>query len=225
MCRSACGLCSSSARCFNRVDGAGVSLELSTQKAQCRPMVALWPNTISAPLDSDHTTNFSKLDVAWRFKTTTSDHDPNSRGGTPLMVKGVCTRRPGIAGGRGAPPGNGELKWVTASTKARVAPPLQSAFPAAGSVWTDGQDERFCTHHRLPTVTSIQGLATIGVEFWQAGRIDRNGGGDYPVGAIPIDPVTVKIGSMRLPVSTGNVVIVGGTFSRAEAEHPTTHLH
>src|SRR5258706_11524903 len=56
-----------------------------------------------SPLDQINPTNFSKLEVAWRFKTDNLGPRPESKlEGTPLMVKGVVyatagTRRAVVA--------------------------------------------------------------------------------------------------------------------------------
>jgi glucose dehydrogenase len=42
-----------------------------------------------SPLDQISASNFNKLEVAWRFRPTTSARVLNSVEGTPLMIKGV----------------------------------------------------------------------------------------------------------------------------------------
>src|ERR1044072_5965580 len=67
-----------------------------------------------SPLDQINASNFSKMEVAWRFKTDNLGVRPeNKLEGTPLMVKGPVyatagTRRAAVAlDGK-----TGELKWV-----------------------------------------------------------------------------------------------------------------
>src|SRR5918995_1470006 len=67
-----------------------------------------------SPLDQINASNFSKLEVAWRFKTDNLGPRPETKlEGTPLMVKGVLyttggTRRAVIA----LDPKTGEQKWM-----------------------------------------------------------------------------------------------------------------
>src|ERR1043165_2998803 len=67
-----------------------------------------------SPLDQINASNFSKMEVAWRFKTQNLGPRPeNKLEGTPIMVKGMVyatagTRRSVIA----LNPKTGELKWV-----------------------------------------------------------------------------------------------------------------
>src|SRR5260370_40498534 len=66
------------------------------------------------PLDQINGSNFSKLEVAWRFKTDSLGNRPEYKlEGTPLMVKGVVyatagSRRAAIA----LDAATGELLWV-----------------------------------------------------------------------------------------------------------------
>src|SRR5436190_17050493 len=66
------------------------------------------------PLDQINASNFSKLEVAWRFKTDSLGNRPEFKlEGTPLMVNGVLyttagSRRAAIA----LDAATGELMWV-----------------------------------------------------------------------------------------------------------------
>src|SRR5258706_4052769 len=68
-----------------------------------------------SPLDQINPTNFSKLEVAWRFKTDNLGPRPESKlEGTPLMVKGVVyatagTRRAVVA----LDAKSGEMLWTS----------------------------------------------------------------------------------------------------------------
>src|SRR3990172_8485773 len=70
-------------------------------------------NTRYRPLDQINASNFSKLVVAWRFKTDSLGPRPETKlEGTPLMVNGVLyttagTRRAVVA----LDAGTGELLW------------------------------------------------------------------------------------------------------------------
>ena len=70
-------------------------------------------NTRYAPLDQINASNFSKLQVAWRFKTDNLGPKPEyNLQSTPLMVKGILystagTRRSGVA----LDAATGEVLW------------------------------------------------------------------------------------------------------------------
>src|SRR5512139_3038030 len=63
-----------------------------------------WPHyngdirgTRYSPLDQINTSNFSKLEVAWRFKTDSFGPRPEFKlEGTPIMVKGVLYSTAGV---------------------------------------------------------------------------------------------------------------------------------
>src|SRR5258705_10122372 len=99
-----------------------------------------------SPLDQINASNFSKLQVAWRFKTDAFGPFPEYKlEGTPLMVKGVVyatagTRRSVIA----LDAKTGELIWshsVREGKRAAVAPRQLSRRDVA--YWSNGRgDER-----------------------------------------------------------------------------------
>ena len=82
-----------------------------------------------SPLDQIGASNFSKLEVAWRFKTDSLGPRPeNKLEGTPIMVKGTVyatagTRRAVVAL-NGA---TGEMKWMYAPGRGRARHPLGAA--------------------------------------------------------------------------------------------------
>ena len=100
-----------------------------------------------SPLDQIGASNFSKLEVAWRFKTDNLGPRPeNKLEGTPIMVKGTVfatagTRRAVVAL-NGA---TGELKWMYSLDEGERATrwaPRQLSGRGL-SYWTDGRgDER-----------------------------------------------------------------------------------
>ena len=77
-----------------------------------------------SPLDEVNSTNFSKLEVAWRFKTDNLGPRPETKlEGTPIMVKGMLyatagTRRAVVA----LDPRTGEQKWMYRWTRASAPP-------------------------------------------------------------------------------------------------------
>ena len=104
-----------------------------------------------SPLDQINGTNFSKLEVAWRFKTDNFGPFPEFKlEGTPLVVKGVLyttagTRRSVIA----LDAATGELLWVHRYPEgARGANAPRQLSGRGVSYWTDGRGD---TAARLPS--------------------------------------------------------------------------
>src|SRR5919108_5713104 len=92
------------------VVGMLMTVGVSSQVAQPSTANGEWPHytgdlkgTRYSPLDQINASNFSKLEVAWRFKTDNLGPFPEFQyEGTPLMANGVLyatggTRRAGIA--------------------------------------------------------------------------------------------------------------------------------
>src|SRR5216684_2962052 len=98
-----------------------------------------------SPLDQINATNFSKLEVAWRFKTDSLGTRPEFKlEGTPLAVKGMIygtggTRRSVFA----LKADTGELVWVHAEFEGQRAVNAPRQLSGRGlSYWTDGKQER-----------------------------------------------------------------------------------
>src|SRR5258708_2117110 len=99
---------------------AGIALIALSATAQTKYKDTEWPSyaadlagTRYRPLDQINASNFSKLEVAWRFKTDSIGNRPEYKlEGTPLMVNGVVyttagSRRAAIA----LDAATGELVW------------------------------------------------------------------------------------------------------------------
>src|SRR5882724_7709942 len=93
------------------------------------------------PLDQINASNFSQLEVAWRFKTDNIGNRPEFKlEGTPLMVNGVLYA---TAGSRRAAIGldaaTGELIWVHGEREgARGAAEPRQLSGRGLAYWTDG---------------------------------------------------------------------------------------
>ena len=170
-----------------------------------------------SPLDQINASNFSKMEVAWRFKTDNLGPRPeNKLEGTPIMVKGMVyatagTRRSVIA----LNPKTGELKWVynmdEGERATRWAPRQLSGRGL--SYWTDGRgDERIIyvtTGYRLVELNAKTGqpIASFG----------QNGVVDLKVGVIigkdkQIDLEKGEIGLHSTPTVVNDTVIVGSSM-------------
>jgi quinoprotein glucose dehydrogenase len=170
-----------------------------------------------SPLDQVGATNFSKLEVAWRFKTDNLGPRPeNKLEGTPIMVKGTVyatagTRRSVVAL-NGA---TGELKWVYSVDEGpratRWAPRQLSGRGL--SYWTDGRgDERILyvtTGYRLVELNAKTGQPIA--NFGQSGIVDLKQG--VVIGKDKqIDLEKGEIGLHSTPTVVNDVVIVGSSM-------------
>src|SRR5439155_11082991 len=102
-------------------------------------------NSKYRPLDQINASNFSKLELAWRFKTDSLGNRPEYKlEGTPLMVNGVIyatagTRRAAVA----LDAGTGELIWVHGEREgARGAAAPRQLSGRGLAYWSDGKEER-----------------------------------------------------------------------------------
>jgi quinoprotein glucose dehydrogenase len=170
-----------------------------------------------SPLDQINASNFSKLEVAWRFKTDNLGPRPeNKLEGTPLMVKGTVyttggTRRAVIAlDGR-----TGEQKWVYSLDEgeraSRWAPRQLSGRGV--SYWTDGKaDERIyyvTIGYRLVALNAKTGQPVQ--SFAQNGILDLKQG--VVIGRDKqVDLERGEIGLHSTPTVVGDVIIVGSSM-------------
>jgi quinoprotein glucose dehydrogenase len=168
-----------------------------------------------APLDQITPANFSKLEVAWRFKTDNLGTRPEYKlEGTPLAIRGTVyatggTRRSVVA----LDGGTGEIRWVYSlreGNRAVVAPRQLSGRGL--SYWTDGREERILyvtTGYRLVSLDAKTGQPTPG--FGKNGILDLKEGVVYG-NRQPIDLETGEIGLHSTPTVTKDTVIVGSSF-------------
>lgn len=179
-----------------------------------------------SPLDQINASNFSKLEVAWRFKTDSLGTRPEFKlEGTPLMVKGVLyatagTRRAIVA----LDAKTGELIWVQNSIREgkRAAMAPRQLSGRGLSYWSDGKgDDRIIyvtTGYRLVALNAKNGQ--IISSFGKDGMVDLKDGVVYN-NEKPIDKETGDIGLHSTPLITRDTVIVGSAMK--ESMTVTTH--
>ena len=136
--------------------GAGQApLQPSTKKGEWPTYGGDLANSRYSALDQINASNFSKLQLAWSFKTDHFGPRPEFKlEGTPLMVGGTLyatagTRRSVIA----LDAATGELLWVHGEhegARANGAPRLLSGRGLA--YWTDGNEARNPLIHALRTL-------------------------------------------------------------------------
>jgi quinoprotein glucose dehydrogenase len=166
-----------------------------------------------SPLDQINADNFSKLEVAWRFKTDSLGTRPEYKlEGTPLMVHGMLyatagTRRSVIA----LDAATGELLWVHGEHEGPRAAAAPRQLSGRGlAYWTDGKEERIL--YMTPGYRLVALDAKTGVPvptFGKNGAVDLKLDDDQQI--MP-DLTTGEIGIHAPPVVAKDVVIVGAAF-------------
>ncbi|HYL74537.1 MAG TPA: pyrroloquinoline quinone-dependent dehydrogenase [Bryobacteraceae bacterium] len=165
------------------------------------------------PLDQINSSNFSKLEVAWRFKT---DSIGNRREykleGTPLMVNGVVyatagSRRAAIA----LDAATGELLWVHGEREgARGAAAPRQLSGRGLAYWSDGKEERIIyvtPGYRLIALDAKTGALIP--SFGKGGAVDLKLDDDQTM--FP-DLTTGEIGLQSAPVVAKDTILVGAAF-------------
>jgi quinoprotein glucose dehydrogenase len=170
-----------------------------------------------SPLDQINASNFSKLEVAWRFKTDNLGPRPeNKLEGTPLMVKGMIyatagTRRSVIA----LDARTGELKWTYSMDEGERATrwsPRQLSGRGL-SYWTDGKGD-----DRVIYVTTGYRLVSLNAKTGQpVSSFGTKGVVDLKVGVIigkdkQLDLEKGEIGLHSAPTVVNDMVIVGSSM-------------
>ena len=165
-------------------------------------------STRYSPLDQIDESNFSELEVAWRFKTDNLGPRPEyNLQSTPLVVAGVLysvggTRRAVVA----LDAATGELKWVYSldeGERGQAAPRLLSGRGLA--YWTDGQEERVIyvtPGYHMIALDAKTGQPIEG--FGKAGIVDLKLEMDQTM-----DLVTGEVGLHSAPIVAGNTIVVG----------------
>ena len=168
-------------------------------------------HTRYSPLDQIDGANFSKLEVAWRFKTDYLGPGPEfNLQSTPLMVNGRLfstggTRRAVVS----LDPATGEMLWMHSEHEgARGAAAPRQLSGRGLAYWSDGQDERILyvtPGYRLVALDAKTGNLVTG--FGQNGVVDLKLGFDQD-----LDLTGAKVGLHATPIVARNVVIVGAAF-------------
>ena len=168
-------------------------------------------NTRYSPLSQIDAGNFSKMEVAWRFKTDNLGPRPEYKfESTPLMVNGrlfstAGTRRAVVA----LDAATGELLWMHSEhegARAQAAPRQLSGRGLA--YWSDGNQERILyvtPGYRLVALDARTGQPVSG--FGSNGIVDLKTDFDQQ-----IDPATAPVGLHATPLVANDVVIIGAAF-------------
>src|SRR5438477_2093394 len=183
-----------SGRSFIIVFSVGVALVAtsSSVRAQTGAKNGEWPtyggdlgNTRYSPLDQINADNFSKLEIAWRFKTDALGPRPEfNLESTPLMVGGRVfstggTRRAVVA----LDAATGELLWMHSENEgARGAAAPRQLSGRGLAYWTDGREERILyvtPGYRLIALDAKTGAMIS--SFGEKGVVDLKQNDDQPM--------------------------------------------
>ena len=165
-------------------------------------------HTRYAPLDQINAANFSKLEVAWRFKTDNLGPRPEYQfESTPLMIKGVLYS---TAGSRRAvvalDAATGEQVWMHSENEgARGANAPRQLSGRGLAYWTDGRESRILyvtPGYRLIALDARTGA--IVTNFGTNGVVDLKKDDDQQM-----DLITGEIGLHSTPIVARDVVIIG----------------
>jgi quinoprotein glucose dehydrogenase len=168
-------------------------------------------HTRYSPLDQITAANFSKLEVAWRFKTESLGPRPEFNfESTPLMVNGKVFSTAGTRRAVVALNGTtGELLWMHSEQegpRGQAAPRQLSGRGLA--YWTDGREERILyvtPGYRMVALDAKTGRPVA--SFGKDGVVDLKLEFDQE-----LDLVNAPVGLHSTPIVAKNVVIVGAAF-------------
>jgi quinoprotein glucose dehydrogenase len=180
-------------------------------------------NTRYAPLDQINAGNFSKLEIAWRFKTDSLGPRPEYQfESTPLMVHGVLystagTRRAVVA----LDAATGELLWVHGEHEGDRGAAAPRQLSGRGlAYWTDGREERIIyvtPGYRLLALDAKTGTPIP--TFGKAGVVDLKQDDDQTM-----DLVTGEVGLHSAPTVAGNTIIVGAAHLSGSVPRSKTNV-
>lgn len=174
------------------------------------------------PLNQINASNFSKMEVAWRFKTDALGSRPEYKlEGTPLMVDGTIyttggTRRAVVA----LDAVTGELKWMHSEFEGPRGAASPRQLSGRGlSYWTDGKETRIL--YVTPGYKLVALDAKTGYKidsFGDHGEVDLKQDFDQEIRP---NLVTGEVGLHAAPVVANNTIIIGAAFR--EGFTPATH--
>ena len=206
------------------------ALAATIASAQWKAKETEWPSynadTMGSryrPLDQINATNFSKLELAWRFKTDSIGNRPEYKlEGTPLMVNGVIyatagSRRAAIA----LDAVTGELLWVHGEREGeRGAASVRQLSGRGLAFWSDGKgDDRVLyttPGYRLVCLNAKNGQYCPG--FAASGILDLKEQMDQEISAWNAkgqwvsNLVEGEVGIQSAPIIGGNTIIIGAAF-------------
>lgn len=176
-----------------------------------------------SPLDQVSAKNFTKLQIAWRFKTFNLGPRPEyNLEATPLLIHGVLfttagSRRAAVA----LDAASGELLWMHSENEGLRG--AVAARPLSGrglAYWTDGTEERVLyvtPGYRLAALNAKTG--TLVSSFGDNGVVDLKLNDDQEM-----DPINSDIGLHAAPIIAGNTIIIGAAHRSGDAPESKSNV-
>lgn len=177
-----------------------------------------------SPADQINAQNFSKMEIAWRFRTDNlGNHPENKLEGTPLEVHGVLYA---TAGNRRAvvalDAATGELLWVHGEKEGKRGGTAPRQLSGRGlAYWSDGHEERiyyYTMGYRLVALNAKTGQRVS--TFADDGILDLKQQMDQDI-LLDSGEGRGEIGIQSAPVIAKDVIIAGAAFR--EGMTPKTH--
>ncbi|MDB4875344.1 MAG: Quinoprotein glucose dehydrogenase [Gemmatimonadetes bacterium] len=171
-----------------------------------------------SPLAQINASNFSTLEVAWRYKTDSLGPRPEFKlEGTPLMVRGVLYATGGTSRAVVAlDAATGAQRWVHREEEGeRGAAAVRPLSGRGLAYWSNGTDERILyvtPGYRLIALDAKTGNRIPG--FGTDGMVDLKTDIDQEI--LP-DLVTGEIGFQGAPVVGRDVIVIGAAFKEGTA--------
>ncbi|MEY4095041.1 MAG: hypothetical protein RLZZ53_2240 [Acidobacteriota bacterium] len=209
------------------VGAATVSMRGQTPAAK----VGEWPtyggdlaSTRYSPLDQINASNFSKLQLAFKFNTANLGPRPEFQfQATPLMVNGrlfttAGTRRAVVA----LDAANGEMLWMHQINEGKRGEAAPRQLSGRGlSYWTDGKQERIIyvtAGYQMialdaKTGQRIQGFGTNGIVDLKVG-LDQDG----------LDLTTAEIGLHAAPIISKDIIVIGAAHREGGAPRSKSNV-
>jgi quinoprotein glucose dehydrogenase len=179
-------------------------------------------STRYSPLDQINKDNFSRLEVAWRFKTDSLGPRPEFNfQSTPLMVDGVVYSTAGSRRDVVALDGaTGELIWMHSENEGKRGEAAPRQLSGRGlAYWTDGREGRVIyvtPGYRMIALDAKTGVPVPG--FGSKGAVDLKAEDDQP-----IDPITGEMGLHATPIIAKDVIVVGAAHLPGGTPKSKTH--
>jgi len=200
-------------------------------RGQMAPKVGEWPTysgdlaaTRYSPLDQINATNFSKLQLAFRFKTENLGPRPEFQyQATPLMVNGrlfttAGTRRAVVS----LDATTGEMKWMHSIEEGKRGEAAPRQLSGRGlSYWSDGKEERII--YVTPGYQMVALDAKTGqriANFGSGGIVDLKQGLDQE----GLDLTTAEIGLHAAPIISKDIIVIGAAHREGGAPRSKTNV-
>ncbi len=208
-----------------------VGMATVAPQGQTAPKAGEWPTysgdlaaTRYSPLDQINATNFSKLQLAFRFKTENLGPRPEFQyQATPLMVNGrlfttAGTRRAVVS----LDATTGEMKWMHSIEEGKRGEAAPRQLSGRGlSYWSDGKDERII--YVTPGYQMIALDAKTGQPvktFGTDGIVDLKTGLDQE----GLDLTTAEIGLHAAPIISKDIIVIGAAHREGGAPKSKTNV-